>query len=541
MIQFTSGDMFATPAQVRVNTVNCKGVMGAGVALAFKKRYPEMFKDYQKACEAGAVRPGTLHVWRNLTGEWVINFPTKRHWRNPSRYEDILAGLDALRSYLKEQGPISVALPALGCGHGGLDWNRVSAMIKEKLEDLDAHIFVFEPADSRAAGITAQNNPEQLRELDSLGFRVENLPQRRLEAKSIPHTGLVKGDAATLSKGWIALLPSKNPTEREEAALATIARQMALAAEPVAIALSYATRATEQVAELFLKHGIAVVLILPFGPLARKTIARISTEGRSAPFTMVSITTPDGPWSRTEFANAMNLLRAGASSVLISDPTLEWLHGRAVHTWAEKPVFYIRYEGLSDMARQEFVRMGARPIGRRPDTGEPNLAPLLGAIYSIGDAEPVASAILNATNEDERLAQLMSLDQKLLTGGAILSEWSSFIVREFDAAYTNGTYLAAILTAVSGIETILKSERHPETRLRVSLGDLIDEAIVDTSLKDELHTLRQYRNKWVHVDDSWNDSAILENPEVTGHMLEEMAFLAASALRRTFYTLNLAR
>src|SRR5437867_4467429 len=115
MIEFTKGDMFKVPVDARVNTVNCVGVMGAGVALAFKNRYPDMFKDYQDACKDGRVRPGAMHVWKNLMGEWVINFPTKRDWREPSRYEDILSGLDALRTYIREQGHISVAVPALGC------------------------------------------------------------------------------------------------------------------------------------------------------------------------------------------------------------------------------------------------------------------------------------------------------------------------------------------------------------------------------------------------------------------------------------------
>src|SRR5690348_6550875 len=106
-MEFTKGDMFDISVDARVNTVNCEGVMGAGVALAFKTRYPEMFDDYVNACREERIRPGTLHIWKR-PGEWVINFPTKRAWRDPSRYEDILSGLEALREYLLAQGPISV-------------------------------------------------------------------------------------------------------------------------------------------------------------------------------------------------------------------------------------------------------------------------------------------------------------------------------------------------------------------------------------------------------------------------------------------------
>ncbi len=150
MLSFTKGNMFATPADIRVNTVNCVGVMGAGVALAFKQRFPKMFREYKRQCELGLVRPGELHIWKSLGGDWIINFPTKRHWREKSRYEDIESGLVALREYLAKQGHVRVTLPALGSGHGGLDWTRVSTMIRKHLEGLEAEILVFDPADSRA-------------------------------------------------------------------------------------------------------------------------------------------------------------------------------------------------------------------------------------------------------------------------------------------------------------------------------------------------------------------------------------------------------
>ena len=162
MLHFTSGDMFTLPADIRVNTVNCVGVMGAGVALAFKTRYPAMFRAYKEACDAGEVKPGSLHVWRTST-EWILNFPTKRHWRDGSRYEDVEAGLEALRTYLDSlRYHARVALPALGCGHGGLDWPRVSKLIEHHLATTAAEIFVFEPADSRRAGAKTAQRAQQL-------------------------------------------------------------------------------------------------------------------------------------------------------------------------------------------------------------------------------------------------------------------------------------------------------------------------------------------------------------------------------------------
>lgn len=379
MIEFTRGDMFKIQVDARVNTVNCKGVMGAGVALAFKTRYPEMYKDYKKACHVGKVRPGNMYIWRNLLGDWVINFPTKRDWREPSRYDDILAGLDDLHRYLQEVGPISVALPALGCGHGGLDWSVVSAMIKEKLADLDSKVYVFEPADSLKAGqVTKEEQPtnEQMRQLQEAGFRIASLPQLDPASnEAIPNTILLKGDEELLNHRWIALLPSKEPGERERIALEAVARQMALEAKSTVVAVVHATRSTEKIVEIFQRYKVPVILILPFGPLTRKTVASISAQ-HGAPFAVVSISAPSEAWSRPIHARSMALLRLSASSVLVSDPEPEWLKGGALHSWAQRRMFYLRYEAHSEDKRNLLHREGAHPISRRSDTGEPNLTPL---------------------------------------------------------------------------------------------------------------------------------------------------------------------
>lgn len=136
-------------------------------------------------------------------------------------------------------------------------------------------------------------------------------------------------------------------------------------------------------------------------------------------------------------------------------------------------------------------------------------------------------------NQCERWAQLTALDEELIKGGVILSEWCSFIVREADTAFANGAHLASILTAVSGIETYLRSEYSKTGKER--LAELINQAAIDGGLKNDLHTLRKYRNKWVHVDDPWDDADLLERPEETEHELEQMAFFAAHALRKTIY------
>lgn len=155
MIKFTSGNMFDTPADIRINTVNCVGVMGIGVALAFKERFPKMFKAYKRECEDKNIQPGKPHVWHDCYGFGkitIINFPTKVHWRDSSRYKYIEKGLIWLAKFLKDYedyGKVKITMPALGCGHGGLNWNKVKLLIKKHLKGLDVTIYVFEPSDSR--------------------------------------------------------------------------------------------------------------------------------------------------------------------------------------------------------------------------------------------------------------------------------------------------------------------------------------------------------------------------------------------------------
>lgn len=378
MIEFTNGDMFEKAVDIRVNTVNCKGVMGAGVALVFKDRYPKMFKDYKKACTEGMVRPGSMFIWKNLLGDWIINFPTKRDWREPSRYEDILSGLDALRNYLKDLGPISVALPALGCGRGGLDWSQVSQAINEKLGDLDAHIFVFKPFNSSNSRDSGQkpSSVEQIKELEELGFKSTNLPLEFV-GEGLPPAALIKGDDNIFTQKWVALLPSKDPTDREIKALTAVARQMALEEEELVIALVYATRATEKIIEIFLNFDITVVLILPFGALARKSVTRMTTNKQPTPFAVVSISAPSEAWSRSVLAQAMTLFRTGAASVLLTDPTPSWLSSKFLQAWTKRNMFFLRYENQTDEMFKMLLQRGARPIGRCSDSGEPNLSPLL--------------------------------------------------------------------------------------------------------------------------------------------------------------------
>jgi O-acetyl-ADP-ribose deacetylase (regulator of RNase III) len=149
MIEYTSGDILKCEADALVNTVNCVGVMGRGLALQFKNVYPDNFKAYMAACKREAVRPGRMFVYETghlMSPRFIINFPTKRHWRDKSRIEDIESGLADLAKVIRDLELRSVAVPPLGCGLGGLDWNDVRSHIERALGNLaDVQVLVFEP------------------------------------------------------------------------------------------------------------------------------------------------------------------------------------------------------------------------------------------------------------------------------------------------------------------------------------------------------------------------------------------------------------
>ena len=149
MITYTQGDILRADVEAIVNTVNCVGVMGRGIALQFKKAWPENFTNYKTACDNKKVQPGKMFVFETgqLTNpRFIINFPTKRHWRGASRIEDIETGLKALVKTIKDNNIQSIAIPPLGSGLGGLDWAEVKQRIEISMEQLqDVQVLVYEP------------------------------------------------------------------------------------------------------------------------------------------------------------------------------------------------------------------------------------------------------------------------------------------------------------------------------------------------------------------------------------------------------------
>ena len=167
MMHFTNGNVLDADVEALVNTVNTVGVMGKGIALMFKEAFPGNFREYEAACKRGELGVGRVFVYElppKLTGgpRWILNFPTKKHWRGKTRIEWIEEGLRDLRLVIEEKGIRSIAIPPLGCGHGGLNWGEVRRLIEAALGNLgDVEVQVYEPT-SRYQNVAKRKGVEKL-------------------------------------------------------------------------------------------------------------------------------------------------------------------------------------------------------------------------------------------------------------------------------------------------------------------------------------------------------------------------------------------
>jgi uncharacterized protein YwgA/O-acetyl-ADP-ribose deacetylase (regulator of RNase III) len=161
LVAIKRGNMLDSQAHALVNTVNCVGIMGKGIALAFKRRYPEMFRDYVRRCDSGQVKLGMPYIYR-AEDHVIVNFPTKKHWRSVSRLEDIESGLDYLRDHLAEWGIKSIAVPPLGCGNGQLEWSVVGPTLYRHLGAFPIPVELYVPHDvePREAQLSLFNSGE---------------------------------------------------------------------------------------------------------------------------------------------------------------------------------------------------------------------------------------------------------------------------------------------------------------------------------------------------------------------------------------------
>jgi len=145
MIEVVIGDILESKAQTLVNTVNCVGIMGKGIALAFKKQFPDMYKDYIRRCKLGEVKLGQPYLYRRIEKPWILNFPTKDHWRSIASLDAIVRGMRYLLEHYQEWGITSLAVPPLGCGEGQLEWRVVGPTLYRYLKQMDIPVTLHAP------------------------------------------------------------------------------------------------------------------------------------------------------------------------------------------------------------------------------------------------------------------------------------------------------------------------------------------------------------------------------------------------------------
>lgn len=144
-MQIKIGNIFESNMQTIVNTINCVGVMGKGIALEFKKKYPQMYKEYVGMCARGEIKPGEPYLYRDILGTSILNFPTKDHWKSPSKLSYIIDGLNWFIKNYAELSITSIAFPPLGCGNGGLSWELVGPIMYHTLKDLPIDVEIYAP------------------------------------------------------------------------------------------------------------------------------------------------------------------------------------------------------------------------------------------------------------------------------------------------------------------------------------------------------------------------------------------------------------
>jgi O-acetyl-ADP-ribose deacetylase (regulator of RNase III) len=226
MIEYVSGDFFDYNADIRINTVNCVGVMGAGVALEFKNKYPDMFKAYVKVCNEKKIEPGNPYIWeeQDLFSKCVIiNLPTKIHWKNPSKYEYVKKDLEWLRQYLKcKDKNCVVTLPALGCGHGGLNWSIIRNEIEYYLGDMQAKILVFEPSSSN---MKLSNFNYEIRKQDDIKI-IRREDEKYLYVADIDNELYCRGNIDLLELKKLSIICGNSILNREKNATLSILEEM---------------------------------------------------------------------------------------------------------------------------------------------------------------------------------------------------------------------------------------------------------------------------------------------------------------------------
>jgi len=378
MIKFVKGDFFDYEADIRINTVNCVGVMGAGVALLFKNKFPDMFKDYSDACSKGIVIPGKPHVWidnnmfKNTT---IINFPTKKHWKNPSEYEYIEKGLIWLKEFLTDKENSTITIPALGCGHGGLDWNIVKNMIIKNLGDLKINILLFEPSSSTNNKLTKELT-NTFKEKNIKVLKPDNsLYPKHLKGRSSSEI-FYQGNIDLLNKKNISIVVTSKPDEREKNALFSFIEE--LPKKDIVFLLNYNSSFEIDIIKDILIKGFRAIIIIPFGILNLKVRKDLQPYWNNENVVVLSLSKPTQTWKSYESVNALKFRLKISNLVLINSLHYEKLKNfenelKSLNNYK----FYLNYWNTQI---DFFNRISANKIGLNPKTRRPNTTNVINSI-----------------------------------------------------------------------------------------------------------------------------------------------------------------
>lgn len=348
MLEFVRGDFFDFDADIRINTVNCVGVMGAGVALAFKSKYPEMFKEYVRQCKENEILPGRPSVWKQgdmfSKGIEIINFPTKNHWKNPSNYEYIEDGLIWLSNYLKNKEGLTITLPALGCGHGGLDWEIVKLLISRYLEDTQNKILVFEPESSKKASEKLSISPEDMSKLESLGVHAVRKNEKFYPIGLMRYTEKNLWVLGNLNTEFdISIISSTTPSEEEKLAIGALIDHCKLNNYSI---LFGGSAFDKRMAVISMSKGIETGIFLPSGIYSSAERMRDKGVGVRH-ISILSLGDPFTAFNKKEYIPSVLSRMFICKLVLFTTKNLKWLEKqRSIILKNKIDSYFIEYEEL---------------------------------------------------------------------------------------------------------------------------------------------------------------------------------------------------
>lgn len=375
LIEYVSGDFFEYDADIRINTVNCVGVMGAGVALEFKNRYPEMFKEYVKVCKEGRIEPGKPYVWEEFdlfSRCTIVNLPTKIHWKNPSEYEYIEKDLLWLKEYLREKNEETVVtLPALGCGHGGLDWDIVRNQIVYYLGELNLKLLVFGPASSNRK----YDDPHYYKKWNDR-IQIVHKDDDKFSPKMFNASEIYCiGNTDLLSQKKLSIICGNSLSDKELSAVNRIVDEMGI--ESYGIVLGLNNKQHLELAKSLLEKGSKLILVIPYGISYFKYFKEI--EPYLDTVVVVSYVVPNQEFRKYEYIGSLKYRCNIADVILYSSENISDIRRDSRNLKHVNNLFYINY--WTERV-YEFCAIDATRIGINPETKRPNIDEIKKSLFS---------------------------------------------------------------------------------------------------------------------------------------------------------------